>query len=390
MQTLDLPEPSEIEKQHSQKLRDVIVQEINKAGGWIDFAHYMHLALYAPGLGYYSAGLQKFGEQGDFITSPEVSPLFAQSLANPVAKLLAELPDAVVMEFGAGSGKLAAELLQALHEVKQLPEAYYIVELSADLQQRQRQTLEMLVPDLLPRVKWLNQLPETQSNLVVIANEVLDAMPVTRFAIQDDQVMQQGVEVNNGELCLSYRVATEEVKQQVDGLDIVTIKNNEYCSEVNQNIAPWLKSLSGIIRQGAIYLIDYGYTRSEYYAVERDMGTLIGYYRHRSLDEPLWYPGLQDLTAFVDFTAVAEAAVENGLDVDGFTSQGNFLINCGLAELVENRQTETEAEYFKLVQQMKTLSLPGEMGERFKVIGLSKGLDKNIPGFEMRDLRYSL
>jgi len=390
MQSLDLPEPSEIEKQHSQKLLDVIAQEINQSGGWIDFAHYMRLALYAPSLGYYSGGLQKFGEQGDFITSPEVSPLFAQTLANPMAKLLAELPNAQLMEFGAGSGKLAADLLYALNNLGQLPETYFIVELSADLQQRQREILLQRVPDLLPRVQWLNQLPEKSLNVIIIANEVMDAMPVTRFAIKDDKVMQQGVVMQDGELALSYRPASDEIQQQVEALEIPTTPGFEYCSELNLNIAPWIKSLAECINQGAIYLIDYGYTRSEFYSDERDMGTFIGYYHHRALDAPLWYPGLQDLTAFVDFTAVAEAALENELDVDGFTSQGNFLINCGLAELVDNIEATSEVDNFKLVQQMKTLSLPGEMGERFKVLGLSKGLKENVPGFEVRDLRYSL
>ena len=390
MQSLDLPEPSETEKQHSQKMHELIVQEINQAGGWIDFAQYMQLALYAPGLGYYSAGLQKFGEQGDFITSPEVSPLFAQTLANPVAKLLAELPNGQLMEFGAGSGKLAADLLHALNVLGQLPETYFIVELSADLQQRQREMLQQRVPDLLPRVQWLNQLPEAPFNVIIIANEVMDAMPATRFAIKEGEVLQQGVAVQDGELGLCYRPASDEIQQQVTALKIETTPGFEYCSEINLNIAPWIKSLAACINQGAIYLIDYGYTRSEFYSAERDMGTFIGYYHHRSLDAPLWYPGLQDLTAFVDFTAVAEAALENELDVDGFTSQGNFLINCGLAELVESIETKSELDNFKLVQQMKTLSLPGEMGERFKVLGLSKGLKENVPGFEVRDLRYSL
>ena len=188
--------------------------------------------------------------------------------------------------------------------------------------------------------------------------------------------------------CLSYRDANETLLSQVKKLEIK--QQLEYSSEINLQIEPWIKSVSACIQKGAIYLIDYGYVRSEYYSPERHMGTFIGYYRHRSMDAPLWYPGLQDLTAFVDFTAIAEAAIENNLDVDGFTSQGNFLINCGLGDIVESENTETEIEYFQLVQQMKTLSLPGEMGERFKVIGLSKGMDENIPGFEVRDLRYSL
>jgi len=391
MQTLDLPTPSINEIQHSQKLVDLIKKEIQDAGGWIDFEQYMQLALYAPGLGYYSGGAQKFGEQGDFITSPEVSPLFAQTLAQPVAKLLNKIAKAKIIEFGAGSGKLAADLLLALAELEQLPEEYFIIELSAELQQRQQQTIQQKAPELLERVRWLSKLPESSVNAIVIANEVLDAMPVKRFMLKGEEVRELGVEIDEDRLQLNYKDAGDEFTEQVKTLEIdIGNSEHEYSSEINCNINPWVKSLSRCINKGAIYLIDYGYPRSEYYSEERCMGTFLGYYRHRSIDEPLWYPGLQDLTAFVDFTDIALAAVENGFDVDGFTSQGNFLINAGLADIVENIKTETEIQRLQVVQQMKTLSLPGEMGERFKVIGLSKGLDENVPGFELRDFRYRL
>ena len=389
MQTLDLPEPGPDEIEQSQKLVDVIKQVIKEAAGWIDFEHYMQLALYAPGLGYYSGGAQKFGEQGDFITSPEVSPLFAQTLANPLAALIIKIPKVNIIEFGAGSGKLAAELLLALQKKGNLPEKYLIIELSAELQQRQRDTLSQIVPDLLTHVQWLTKLPESSMNAIVIANEVLDAMPVKRFRLKDKNVECLGVEIKNQQLELSYRKADDALTKKIDLLGI----NNDgvtYSSELNMHIQPWIKSLEQCIDTGAIYLIDYGYPRSEYYSEERYMGTFLGYYRHRSIDAPLWYPGLQDLTAFVDFTEIAEAAIENGFDVDGFTSQGNFLINAGLPETVENTPTQTEIQRLQMVQQMKTLSLPGEMGERFKVIGLSKGLDENVPGFESRDFRYRL
>lgn len=391
MQTLDLPEPTDHEIKQSNKLCDMIKKTIVDAGGWVDFERYMQLALYAPGLGYYSGGAEKFGEQGDFITSPEVSPLFAQSLANPVAKLSGRIPDVKILEFGAGSGKLAADLLLALQALEKLPEEYLIIELSAELQLRQRNTIQQKAPELLNRVKWLSHLPESPVNAIVIANEVLDAMPVQRFMLKDKIVELLGVEVNGKELQLAYKKANKKIAEQVHLLGIdFNHPQHTYLSEINLHIKPWVKSLSQCIDKGAIYLIDYGYPRSEYYSEERHMGTFLGYYRHRSIDEPLWYPGLQDLTAFVDFTEVAEAAVENGFDVDGFTSQGNFLINAGLAEVVENTQSESEIQRLQLVQQMKTLSLPGEMGERFKVTGLSKGLDENIPGFEMRDFRYRL
>ena len=391
MQKLDLPEPSDFEKEHSEKLITLIKKQILSAGGWISFDEYMRSALYAPGLGYYSGGQHKFGEQGDFITSPEVGALFAQTLARPVSRVIKDIPGASVIEFGAGSGKLAADMLAELKHLQQLPDRYLIVELSAELQLRQKETIRQKVPELLERVHWLNRLPEKPLNAVVLANEVLDAMPVKRFLYQDGQLQQLGVEVSEQGLVCRYRNADEMLQQKFNELNIdQVLKDQVYSSEINLQIEPWVKSVSECINKGAVYLIDYGYARSEYYSAERSMGTFMGYYRHRSIDAPLWYPGLQDLTAFVDFTTVAEAAVENGFDVDGYTSQGNFLINCGLAEIVEGISTETDIEYLKLVQQMKTISLPGEMGERFKVLGLSKGLDDNVPGFEMRDMRYCL
>ncbi len=391
MQALELPEPSEQEKKHSQKLCRLIQQRIVDAGGWIDFEQYMQLALYAPGLGYYSAGAQKFGEQGDFITSPEVSPLFAQALANPLASLLKKMPEAKLIEFGAGSGKLAADLLLALQDINQLPNEYLIIEVSTELQQRQRQMLQEKAPELLACVRWLSTLPPEPVNAIVVANEVIDAMPVQRFSIEDNQVALLGVENIEGELQLSYQPAPEALAEKILALsDNFNNTKHAYYSEINCHINPWIKAISRCIKKGAIYLIDYGYPRCEYYSEDRHMGTFLGYYKHRSVDAPLWYPGLQDLTAFVDFTEVAESALDNGFDVDGFTSQGNFLLNAGLAQLVDNLEIKNEIQHLKIMQQMKTLSMPGEMGERFKVIGLSKGMDVNIPGFEMRDFRYRL
>jgi len=398
---LELPEPSTAQRAHSDQLCEHIKQKIQAAGGWLSFEQYMQFALYTPGLGYYSGGLQKFGEQGDFITSPEIGPLFAKSLARPVAALLADIAGAKIIEFGAGSGKLAADLLSELAQLKQLPDEYCIVELSAELQHRQRETLQQQVPHLLDRVQWLTQLPEKKINAIVLANEVLDAMPVKRFALKSNGLQELGVVVLQQQLQLAYRDAHTLLAEKIAALDINHLNMNsadialispeyEYASEVNLNIKPWIASIGDCIHQGAVYLIDYGYARSQYYSVERTMGTFIGYYQHRAMDAPLWYPGLQDLTAFVDFTEVGESALEAGFDVDGYTSQGNFLMNCGLADIVERGEYATEMARLQSVQQMKTLSLPGEMGERFKVMGLSKGLDKNIPGFEVRDARYSL
>ncbi len=389
MQNLDLPEPSEAEKQHSEKLCQLIKQTIDEAGGWIGFDQYMQQALYAAGLGYYSAGAQKFGEQGDFITAPELSPLFARTLARPVANLLEDIEDSVIIEFGAGSGQLAVDLLGELNDLSRLPQAYWIIELSAELKQRQYEKIKQAHPELLTRVQWLTVLPEKAINAIVIANEVLDAMPVKRFQINHGLCTELGVTVENDDLVLQSRPADAALQQQIKetGINLDAV---EYQSEINLYIKPWVTALAQSTNKCAVYLIDYGYPRSEYYSAERSMGTCMGYYRHRTLDAPLWYPGLQDLTAFVDFTAVAESALQSGFDVDGFTSQGIFLLNCGLSEVVEQSVSENDMQRIQLHQQMKSLSLPSEMGERFKVMGLSKGLEQNIPGFEVRDFRYRL
>jgi len=392
MQKLDLPEPSHDEKQYSQKLVQLIIKEITAAGGWIDFAHYMELALYAPGLGYYSGGTQKFGEQGDFITAPEVSPLFAQTLANPVSQVLQSMGGGDVVEFGAGSGVLAADLLQALKNKNILPERYLIIELSAELKQRQKQTIERRLPELMDRVIWLDSLPEKPIKAIVLANEVLDAMPVQRFIKTETGFEVLGVGCSDDVLVLQNKKANDELSQFTKNIekDLGNKFQQGYTSEVNLNIKPWLQSIEQIIQQGAVYLIDYGYPRSEYYLPERYMGTLMCYYKHRSHDSVLWNPGLQDLTTFVDFTAVAEAAVDVGFDVNGFTSQANFLLNTGLPQLVEAQMSDDLKKQLPLVQQMKTLTLPSEMGERFKVMGLNKDLEIFIPGFEFRDARDRL
>ena len=392
MQKIDLPEPSIEEKQHSQKLLAYICQQIEIAGGWIDFARYMELALYAPGLGYYSAGQQKFGEAGDFITAPEVSPLFAQTLAKPVAEVLSSMQNAHIIEFGAGSGKLAADLLIELQQRQSLPEKYLIVELSAELKHRQQQTLQQKIPQLFDRIQWLDGLPERPLNGVVLANEVLDAMPVQRFVKTEQGVQALGVSCINSALSFAVQAASQNLLQSIEHIeqDLQCEFSVDYTSEINLNIKPWLQAVSDGLNQGAVYLIDYGYPRSEYYSIERHMGTMMCYYRHRALDDVFYLPGLLDITAFVDFTAVAEAGLDAGFEINGFTSQAHFLINCGLAQRVEQQMSDDIKTQLPLVQQMKTLTLPSEMGERFKVMGLNKNLDMILPGFEMRDFRNRL
>ena len=392
MQKLDLPEPAEIEKQHSDKLLDKIGMSIEAADGWIDFAQYMTQALYEPGLGYYSAGLQKFGESGDFITAPEVSPLFAQTLAQAVAQVLSVLKKGCIIEFGAGSGKLAVDLLEELERQQSLPDTYIIIELSADLKQRQQQFLHHRLPHFFDRIQWLDSLPEKPLNAVVLANEVLDAMPVQRFVKKESGLQVLGVSWQNQRLDFATQPASATLVNSVLHIeqDIERELSDGYTSEINLNMQPWLQSINDALHQGAVYLIDYGYPRSEYYALERHMGTMMCYYRHRALDDALYTPGLMDITAFVDFTALAEAGQQAGFDVNGFTSQAHFLINCGLAQRVEQLMSDDIKQQLTLVQQMKTLTLPSEMGERFKVMGLNKNLDMMLPGFEVRDFRNRL
>ena len=392
MQKQELPEPDLAEQQHSQQLLELIKQKIAESAGWLDFSSYMALVLYAPGLGYYSAGRQKFGESGDFITAPEVSALFGQTLASPIAEVLASMDQACLIEFGAGSGKLAGDVLNELQALNRLPEKYFIIELSADLKHRQQQYLAQTVPDFYHRIEWLDRLPETKLNAVVLANEVLDAMPVQRFVKTAEAVQALGVKWQDDRLVYSLQLAKDNLSQAVQHIeqDIARELSEDYSSEINMNISPWLQSVADILQQAVVYLIDYGYPRAEYYSVERYMGTSMCYYQHRALDDAFYLPGLMDVTAFVDFTAVAEAAQAAGFDVDGFTSQANFLINCGLAQRVEKEMSDEVRAQLSLTQQMKTLTLPSEMGERFKVMGLSKNFDALVPGFGIRDFRNRL
>lgn len=392
MHKLELPEPNTAAKRHSAQLCTLIQKHIHESGGWIDFAQYMELALYAPGLGYYTAGLQKFGESGDFITAPEVSPLFGRAFAKAVGHALHAMGGGNIIEFGAGSGRLAVDMLTQLDADACLPEHYYIVELSADLSQRQYETLHACCPEMLERVVWLQSLPCEALDAVVIANEVLDAMPVQRFVIDDTGPKVLGVSHQQGCLVLETRPADDALMAAIAHVQEDTGKPFApgYMSEINFNLQPWLNSLAQILNSAAVYLVDYGYPRTEYYLPERNTGTLMGYYRHRAFDDPLWYPGLQDLTAFVDFTAVAEAALNSGFEMEGFTSQGNFLLDCGILTLIQEEADNDARSELQRMQQLKTLTQNTEMGERFKVMGLSKNMQLGGPGFVFKDYSYRL
>lgn len=401
----ELPEPDSYAQEISNRLLKMILEEIDNHAGSISFARYMEMALYEPGLGYYTAGSRKFGEEGDFVTAPEISPLFAQCLAWQCQQILENVKGGDIFEFGAGSGVLAVELMLELEKLSCLPERYLIMEISPELRERQYEILQARVPHLLDRVHWLDKMPDSYLQEkgfqgVVIANEVLDAMPVHRFCVEREASsinvqtlhVKRSSEKNASVFDWCYVPAEAAIVERVE-----KIQQNcniefpdRYESELQLTYAPWLQSLSEIMTQGAILLIDYGYPCREYYLQERNNGTLMCHYRHRAHSDPFILTGLQDITAYVDFTAVAEAALEAGFEVAGFNTQAHFLMGCGLDEIMATMDPENTKSYLKISQQVKTLTLPGEMGERFKVMALKRELDIELRGFGFQDHRDRL
>jgi SAM-dependent MidA family methyltransferase len=384
-----VPAPSAHELEVSNTLAGIIREEIAAAGGRVPFSRFMELCLYAPGMGYYSAGRRKFGAGGDFVTAPEISPLFGRALATVCAPLLASMHGSEILEFGAGSGRLAIDLLAELERLGSLPERYLILERSADLRLRQQQAIGEQLPQLLKRVVWIDGLPEPGFRGVMLANEVLDAMAVERFRWDGERAAPFYVcsEADGFAWQLDSSTGTpDRLTACLDGLDLAA----GYESEINTSLQPWLQSVSDSLQQGLVLLIDYGYPQHEYFHAQRSSGTLMCHYRHHAHADPLRWPGLQDITAHVDFTAVAEAAVATDLVVAGYTTQAWFLLDCGLEELLQQTGPTDSMAYMKAAQQAKTLLLPGEMGERFKCIGLTRDVDLPLPGFRLQDQRIRL
>lgn len=385
----DLPTPSNDALASSERLTQRIIEQIRDAGGWMPFHTYMQMALYEPGLGYYVAGAQKFGEAGDFVTAPELGPLFARCMAQQCAQLLRLDPSLHLLEFGAGSGRLAVDLMTELQRLDALPGSYHILEPSPDLQQRQQQAVQASHADWVDRVQWASELPNEGFRGIVIANEVLDAMPVRRLRVDRDDINEMGVSELDGKLHWQVGESNENLSHLLpDGLP------NGYETEMNPQLKPWLSALSTISKELLVLIIDYGYPAREYYLEERIQGTLMGYYRHRAISDPFLYPGLQDLTAHVDFTSVAEAALEAELDVLGYTSQALFLMATGLEQWAQDCDPEDVQKHLQFSSEIKTLTLPSEMGERFKVMALGRGSLVNamgpLQGFVYGDQRAML
>ena len=387
----DLPLPAAAEQQLSERLAAVIRDEIVSAGGTIPFSRYMELCLYAPGLGYYSAGHRKFGAGGDFVTAPEVSPLFGRSIAHSCAAVLDATGGGSIVEFGAGSGRLAVDLLGELAAIDMLPDQYMILERSGELRQRQRTLIEETLPKLATRVHWLDELPAPGLRGVVLANEVLDAMACERFRWDGDRVEQFLVAGDDGGFSWRFRpVSDSELAAKATEYARDYGLAPGYASEINLAIRPWLHSIADCLEAGMVLLIDYGYPRREYLHPQRAAGTLQCHYRQRVHDDVFFHPGLQDITAHVDFTSVAEAATDAGLQVAGYTTQAHFLLDCGIEGLLQGSASVDGVDYLRQAQQAKTLMLPGEMGERFQCMALTRGLDTDIPGFRMQDMRGRL
>ena len=368
---------------YSEALKRRIADEILAAGGWIGFDRFMELALYAPGMGYYSGGAHKFGAAGDFVTAPEITPLFSQTLAAQAAQIMA-LSAPQIIEVGAGSGRLAADLLLELEQRRALPEYYGILDLSGELRERQRNTIAQRAPHLLSRVVWLDYLPEHFDGLA-LANELLDAMPVHLVVWNEEAIFERGVAWENEGFVWRDQPAAGRVLERARALADEYSLPPGYVSEINLAALDWTASWASILGKGALLLIDYGFPRHEYYHPQRDTGTLMCHYRHQAHTDPFFSPGLQDITAHVDFTALAEAGFAAGLDFIGYTTQAAFLLNCGLPEVLARVSADDPARYLPQAQAAQKLLSPAEMGELFKVIALGKGLGEPLLGFAQGD-----
>ncbi len=388
-----LPPPSPEAAAHSARLARAIGAAIEAAGGAIPFERFMELALYAPGLGYYVAGARKLGAAGDFVTAPELGGLFGRCLASQCAEVLARVDGDTVVEFGAGTGALAADLLAGLAEEGRLPARYAVVEVSPELRARQRETLGRRAGRLAERVVWWERLPEPGTvRGVVVANEVLDALPVHRFRIRAGAVRMLGVACAGVGFRWVELDPAPALERAVRALEAALGRPfpEGYTSEVCLRLGPWVATVAGLLAAGAALFIDYGHPRAEYYHPDRRDGTLMCHYRHRAHGEALARVGLQDITAHVDFTAVAEAAAGAGTEVLGYTTQAWFLMGCGLERHAAALAEAPAPARWRLAQEIRTLTLPGEMGERFKAMAVGRALDGPLMGFALRDQRHRL
>ncbi len=386
----DWPAPTPAARAQSERLVEHLRAEIAATDGYIPFARYMELALYAPGLGYYSAGSHKIGAAGDFVTAPEISPLFARCLARSCMDVFEQIGAGDIVELGAGSGALAAELLRELARHQALPQRYRILETSADLRDRQQRLLREAVPDFFARIDWLDAPPSAAWRGVLLANEVVDALPVSVFGWSEQEVVEYGVAWSGAGFAWQARPADAVAATHLHNYAQAYAWSPGYRTEMNLQLQPWLQAVTAQLQAGAALLIDYGYARHECYHAQRAQGSLLCHYRHRAHADPLLLPGIQDITAYVDFTALAAAGVASGLELAGYTTQAHYLLDAGIEQLLAGEMDAAPADFLRQASQVKTLLLPGEMGERFKCLLLARGLNAEVTGFRGRDFRERL
>ena len=401
-----MPALSPEEEAHADAVATLIRERVRAAGGWIPFEQFMELALYAPGLGYYSAGSVKLGPGGDFVTAPEISDLFTHCVAQQCAQVLAA-GGGEILELGAGTGRMAAVILETLAALGALPARYAILEVSADLAERQRERLGRLPREIRERVVWLDRLPQRPIDGVILANEVLDALPCRRFALRGGGVRELGVAVAGGipdepaapgetasasPIVFVERDASPapELATACAGLleELPAPLPEGYSSEICLRVAPWIAGVGACLGRGLMLMFDYGLPRAHYYHPQRTEGTLRCHFKQRVHDDPYVNIGVQDITAWVDFTRVAEAAVACGLDVTGFCTQAAFLLATGVEQLLA--ESADVVEHARLAGEARRLLLPGEMGEAFKAMALTRDCDVALEGFRLQDLRQSL
>ncbi len=383
---LGLPDPEVAEIEVSHRLVDKICAAANTEGG-IPFSEFMALALYEPELGYYSAGKYKIGADGDFITAPELGPVFAYCIADQCEQILRTISNGCILEAGAGHGRLAADLLLQLEERESLPEKYLILELSHSLRTVQRETLLERAPQLLKRIEWIDELPG-EFRGIILGNELLDAMPAELFKITTEGPATLNVTCKNTgfEYIYNKDKQSPQILERIESLQLAT----GYRSELNLQAEAWIRSAAESLTEGVMLLIDYGFPHAEYYHPQRHQGTLMCHYRHHNHDNPLVLIGLQDITAHIDFTAMAEAAVDSNLSVLGYTSQAAFLLACGAEQLASRSDPVDAVGHLTLTAQIKKLTDPSEMGELFKVIAFGKRYDEPLKGFSLQDRRHRL
>jgi SAM-dependent MidA family methyltransferase len=374
-----LPPPAPEAASHSLRLAEKIAETIADEGDWVPFSRYMELALYAPGLGYYAAGARKFGEAGDYVTSPEISPMFAKCLGLQAAQVLGEV-GGDILELGPGSGILAADLFDSLKETGRLPDRYLLLEVSPDLRERQRELIARRHPAELARFVWIDTLPQKFRGMV-IANEVLDVVPCSMVHRTGGEILERGVIVSEAGFAWDDQPLPDgELRRRAAA--VIPPGDYDYLTEINLAAEALVRTLAASMEAGLAIFIDYGFAEHEYYHAQRSMGTMRCHYRHRFHGDPFFMPGLQDITAHVDFTAMSRAAEQGGAEVLGYTTQAYFLISCGLAVLVSSGDPTMTLSKLKGTSAVHRLIGPSEMGELFKVLGFGKGMDGPVLGFQ--------